>query len=90
MADGIFPFKVVESVASGRLVISTKLPTTGLEDVLQGVQFVDHSMEAFLGAIEVAQQTYCGNIKAVIAGASEATRLFDEAGVLSALDHLNS
>ena len=33
MGEGVFPFKVVESVATGRLVISTPLPPSGISEV---------------------------------------------------------
>lgn len=48
---GIFPFKVMEAIASGRMVISTQLPMEGLEDCLDSVIFVDPSVEAFAAAI---------------------------------------
>ena len=88
MANGVFPFKVVEYVASGRLVISTKLPMDGLEPVLQGVQFVDYSIDALVDAIRSSSFTYNHNIKTIRAGAVEAARLFDAGGISSALDHL--
>jgi glycosyltransferase involved in cell wall biosynthesis len=61
MNNGVFPFKVIEAVASGRLLISTPVPTEGLIDVLVGVKFVNHSVEDFLGAILACRHHYMHN-----------------------------
>ena len=58
MGDGVFPFKVLESVASGRLLISTRVPGDGLDEMLQGVVFVGDEEEDQLRAVRDAAATY--------------------------------
>ena len=86
MANGVFPFKVIESVASGRLVISTPLPMDGLHEVLQGVHFVSHSVQSFLSAIECSRSTYFEKKSAVSTGARAATLAFDRGGIRKIVD----
>lgn len=82
MNNGVFPFKVIEAIASGRLLISTAVPTQGLEDVLVGVQFVDHNANAFHSAI-VASRQYCLNHATLVAkGADVANQRFGEDALL--------
>jgi glycosyltransferase involved in cell wall biosynthesis len=82
MGNGVFPFKVVEAIASGRLLISTDLPTTGVEDLVRGVQFVPHCENAFLAAIHGARGRYLEQ-QTVIAGcAARADARFGEAALL--------
>lgn len=58
MRNGVFPFKVVEAVASGRLVISTWLPVEGLQDVLSAVRVVEHDVQSFKSEILRGAATY--------------------------------
>jgi hypothetical protein len=78
MSDGIFPFKVIEGVASGRLMISTKLPAAGLEDVLQGVVSIEHSFQKLLDAVVNSKQIYESNLVAIQDGAALAIKRFDK------------
>ena len=82
MNNGVFPFKVIEAVASGRLLISTPVLTEGLVDVLAGVQFVNHSVEDFLAAILACQQRYIDNIALIAEGAVVANYKFGEQALL--------
>lgn len=76
--DGIFPFKVLEAVGSGRLVISTDLPRSGLEDVLASVVFVPPRTEAFLHAIVSAKFSYSVAGEAILRAADEVAARFGE------------
>lgn len=53
MHDGVFPFKVCESIAAGALLVSTQLPTIG-EDMADAVLFFDGSCDGLLRALEKA------------------------------------
>jgi glycosyltransferase involved in cell wall biosynthesis len=81
MKNGVFPFKVIEAIASGRLLISTDLPLDGLEDVLRGVQFVEHSANAFCNALHFCRQTYLINSSYISQGADIASQKFGEAAL---------
>lgn len=83
MDDGIFPFKIIEAVASGRLLISTAVPQLGLEDVLKGVLFVGCSANFFLEAILASREHYFQNSLFVKSGAYIANQRF---GVNAILD----
>lgn len=58
MGNGVFPFKVVEYVASGRLVISTDLPPMSLHDVIEAVHFVAPRVESIQDALSDAPHLY--------------------------------
>jgi glycosyltransferase involved in cell wall biosynthesis len=88
MNNGVFPFKVIEAVASGRLLISTPLPTEGLCDVLVGVQFVNHSVTDFLAAILVCRDHYMNNSLVITGGASNANVNFGELALLEKINRM--
>ena len=88
MENGLFPFKVIEAVASGRLLISTAVPGAGFEPVLQGVQFADHSIESFRRALLSARAAYEETRDKVAAGAREADLRFGEKAFLEQVDHI--
>ncbi|MEI8210430.1 MAG: glycosyltransferase, partial [Methylococcales bacterium] len=88
MNNGVFPFKVIEAVASGRLLISTPVPSEGLNDALVGVQFVNHSVADFLAAILVCRDHYMNNSLVIAEGASVANRNFGELALLEKIKHM--
>ena len=83
MNNGIFPFKVIEAVASGRLLISTDVPALGLADVLLGVQFVEHSADAFQAAIVASRDYYTQHAALISQSAEVANQRFGEDSLLS-------
>lgn len=82
MNNGVFPFKVIEAVASGRLLISTSVPMNGLEDVLKGVRFTEHSVEQFHAAILDSREYYKRHSALVEQGAKVASARFGEQALL--------
>ena len=70
MGDGVFPFKVLESVASGRLLVSTRVPGEGLAEMLQGAVFVDDAEEHQLEAVRSARATFLSRKATVERGAA--------------------
>jgi glycosyltransferase involved in cell wall biosynthesis len=56
--DGIFPFKIIEALASGRLLISTKLPMHGYEGCINAIQFYDGSYSDLAFMINNAADIY--------------------------------
>ena len=89
MADGVFPFKVIEGIASGRLVISTPVPGRGLETVLQGVKFIDHGFSALLDAVIASRDIYTRESCVISSGATEAARMFDENAILDIVKNIS-
>jgi glycosyltransferase involved in cell wall biosynthesis len=57
MGDGIFPFKVFEALASGRLLISTDLPDPGLS-LSDTVMFFDGSLMDLVQGLGHAEEFY--------------------------------
>lgn len=57
MGNGVFPFKVIEALASGRLVISTALPKCGIE-LEASVLFIDHGAPALSRGLAEAEHFY--------------------------------
>ncbi|MBC8730457.1 glycosyltransferase [Paraburkholderia sp. UCT2] len=58
MGNGVFPFKVVEYVASGRLVISTELPPMSMKEIHDAICFVSADARSIADALANAEQTY--------------------------------
>jgi glycosyltransferase involved in cell wall biosynthesis len=52
MGGGVFPFKVVEAIASGAVLISTDLPRTAISGLLDSVEFYEGGVETLLSKIE--------------------------------------
>lgn len=78
MRNGVFPFKVIEAVASGRLLISTPLPESGLEKVLGGVSYCDTSYDGFLRSVLRGREFYGENRQLINDCARRATERFGE------------
>jgi len=57
MGDGIFPFKVFEALATGRLLISTVLPDPGLS-LADTVMFFDGSVQDLVQCLGHAEEFY--------------------------------
>ncbi|MFM5023033.1 glycosyltransferase [Aeromonas rivipollensis] len=87
MNNGIFPFKVIESLASGRLLISTDLPKEGLEDLLQSVVYVTHSSDDFKSAIMNSKSTYAENAEKIQNTALLASEKFSEATLKTIIEN---
>lgn len=88
MANGVFPFKVIEGIASGRLMISTHLPSSGLNNVLQGVEFIPNDSQQLLRAVVNARSTYKTNFQNIQNGAAEAVRLFGKDAILATVNRV--
>lgn len=83
--NGIFPFKVIEAIASGRLLISTNLSFSGFEEVSMGTRFVNHSLNEFFDAILGADTFYHRNYKQIIDASNKAVTLFGESSFIDSL-----
>lgn len=83
--DGVFPFKVLESVASGRPLISTTLNINGVEEIANGIQFVEDNSEAFLKAILNSKEFYSLNKVKIDHSKKKAVELFGESTILESL-----
>jgi len=71
MGEGVFPFKVVEAISTGRLVISTPLPLSGSKELLGGVVFVNNEVE-LLSAINSSRELYFERLLSIQKSASYA------------------
>jgi glycosyltransferase involved in cell wall biosynthesis len=71
MNDGVFPFKVFEAIASGRLLISTEVPDCGIP--LNGVLWFDGTESGLRAALESAPSWYNAN-KSGVSGTAEKIR----------------
>lgn len=83
MNNGVFPFKVIEAVASGRMLISTAVPTNGLEDVLLGVEFVEHDVESFCAAIVNSRKHFLSKKLLIAQCAALANQRFGEDALIN-------
>ncbi len=55
---GVFPFKIIEALASSRLIISTRLPTKGFEDFTSPIEFYDGTLEDLILKLKHADKIY--------------------------------
>jgi glycosyltransferase involved in cell wall biosynthesis len=62
MGEGVFPFKVLEAVASGRLVISTALPQCGF-DLQHNVIYFDGTPDGLCKALKSAPEFLRSNLQ---------------------------
>lgn len=88
MANGIFPFKVIEAIASGRMLVSTSLPDEGLKNVLQGVRFCDHGTAELQEALLGARDWFTAHRLKVEAGADAALRTFGRDAMLKMVENV--
>jgi glycosyltransferase involved in cell wall biosynthesis len=65
MGNGVFPFKVVEYVASGRLVLSTDLPAMGMREVREAIHFIPGNVDAILAALDDARELHASKHHAI-------------------------
>ena len=73
---GIFPFKVLEAVAIGRLLISTQLPMDGYGWLKDAIEFRQHCLPDFLAAIDSARSIYNCRKTAIDKAAMTAEMMF--------------
>ena len=85
MNDGVFPFKLIEAVASARLAISTQVPMLQLHDVLAGVQFVEHSSQAFHSAVLASREFHFAHADVIARSAALANQRFGEESLLASI-----
>jgi hypothetical protein len=88
MDNGVFPFKVIEGIASGRLMISTALPSSGLESILQAVNFVNHDLQHLVRAVVNARLTYVNNLQSIHQGAAAAVKSFGKEKILATINRV--
>jgi glycosyltransferase involved in cell wall biosynthesis len=86
MKNGVFPFKAIEAIASGRVVVSTEVPARGLEGLMRGVLFVPRSDEAFLKAIRDSARFYAERSDLIAACATAANARFGEAAIMRSIE----
>lgn len=79
--DGIFPFKVLEAVASGRLLISAPLPMSGYDWLKDAIEFRPPSLTEFLFAIDAAREVYNSRKSAIARAAKTAETRFGSDGL---------
>jgi len=82
MAGGVFPFKVVEAIASEKLLISTHLPSANVSNLLDGVEFYDGSAQGLSTAIENSASIYDVKKKKIIRASLVAREAFSMDAIL--------
>ena len=88
MSGGVFPFKVIEGIASGRLLISTELPSAKVNGLLDGVLFYDGTSAELLDKIINSNVFYSKNIKRVHTSKEIARDQFSKASLLKPILNL--
>ena len=86
--NGIFPFKVVEAISSGRLVISTPLPSKDLEGILNGIILVSDSLDSFKKTILESPKIYKDNFILINNASKLAIDLYGENSILFKINEI--
>lgn len=81
MRNGIFPFKVVEGIATGRLMVSTSVPSCGIQGLLSGVRFIGFDSRALASAVVGSRDFYRTNMSTIRASAHIAREHFGSANI---------
>jgi glycosyltransferase involved in cell wall biosynthesis len=84
MGNGIFPFKVFEALASGRLLLSTELPDPGLP-LASTVMFFDGTPVDLGRCLRQAEQFYQGHLQALSSLAEKVRALYSEDAIFQEL-----
>jgi len=84
MGEGVFPFKVLEAVASGRLVISTELPPCGF-DLTQNVMNFDGTVDGLRQALAAAPEFLRHNLAGFHATVRRVRAALSEDAIYAAL-----
>jgi glycosyltransferase involved in cell wall biosynthesis len=87
-SEGLFPFKVIEAIASGRLLISTDVSFNGFEDLAKAVVFVEHDSKKFAEAIEQSEKLYFQKVSQIKSSTHMALNLFGADSIMESLKKL--
>lgn len=87
MGNGVFPFKVLEGVVSGRLLLSTPLPDCGLP-LKESVLSFDGTPEDLINKLQAAPHFYRGAEWAIGAAREAVAAEYSEEAIFERLRHL--
>lgn len=87
-SEGLFPFKVIEGIASGRLLISTDVSFNGFEELAKAVIFVEHDSNKFAEAIAQSEQLYIQKVDQIKYSTRMALNLFGADSIMESLKKL--
>jgi glycosyltransferase involved in cell wall biosynthesis len=87
MGEGVFPFKVLEAVASGRLVISTALPPCGF-DLQHNVMYFNGTLDGLCKALESAPEFLRRNLQEFHATVARVRAMLSEEAVYAKLKEM--
>ena len=76
--NGVFPFKVIEALASGRLLISTELPMHGYEDFSEAIQFYDGNEATLFNLVSDSFKIYQCKMAYIIKVAEKINAIYGE------------
>ena len=88
MSGGVFPFKVIEYVASGRLVLSTSLPDIGISEITDALHVVGDDLSTLVELLRNAAELYEVSQNVIKRAQSRAETMFGERGMEDAVRRL--
>ncbi|HDR9183021.1 glycosyltransferase [Burkholderia vietnamiensis] len=88
MGDGVFPFKIIEYIASGRLVLSTSLPDIGINEITDALHVVGHDLVEIIGLLRRAADLYAAACSTIKRAQVHAETMFGERGMEDAVRRL--
>lgn len=83
--DGVFPFKILEAVASGRLLLSTPLPIAGYGWLKDAICFLPPETEDFNRAINQSAMIYQSKREAISSVTTRARRVYSRDGLANTI-----
>jgi len=87
MGEGVFPFKVLEAIASGRLVISTALPPCGF-DLQHNVIFFDGTIDGLRQALDSAEEFLRQNLQGFRSTIARVREVLSESAIYAGLQQM--
>lgn len=89
MKNGVFPFKIMEAIASKRLIISTSLAgNQDFEETLNGIVFLNYNLQDWVKIIESAEEIYNQRQNIIYQASEKAIGLFSEKSLMDKLIRL--
>jgi hypothetical protein len=91
ISTGIFPFKVLESVSTGRLLISTQLNLDHTQELLwlnNAILTVEPNVPAFLDAIRDSYNHYNNKKPAIMEAVTFAKRIYSKSSLKARICHV--
>lgn len=89
MGNGVFPFKVMEAIASKRIILSTSLAgNQDFQETLDGIVFLPYDLEIWKSTLQDIGNIYRSTEHKIIKASNNAIDLFSEQAVIEKIKEI--